>query len=246
MIFIPAIDLRNGCVVRLTEGDYDKQDSYSVTPVDMVREFESAGVKRIHIVDLDAARSGKPTQHELVKEIAALTDVPVELGGGIRSLSIIENCLSNGVSKVILGTKACLDRHFLKECLDNFRDRIIVGIDAKKGMVATDGWTRVTDVSAVDMAKAVSDSGGTECIFTDIARDGMMKGPNAEATYDLCKKVPHLKVIHSGGISCLEDVRSLINLELPNLFGVISGKAIYENRLNLRDAVELTEKSRNA
>lgn len=243
MIFIPAIDLRNDKVVRLTQGDYAREQAYEVNPFDIARTFEQANVERMHIVDLQAAKSGTPTQLSLICDLAQSVQIETEVGGGIRDARTIDAYLSHGVSKVVLGTKACLDEGFLTECLNAFGKRIIVGIDSKNGFVATDGWTNVTTVEVIDFSNKVISLGGSEIIYTDIARDGKMEGPNLEATTQLCNSIKSAKVIHSGGIACIEDLLSLKNLKLSNLIGVISGKAIYEKKLDVKSAVQVLRKA---
>ncbi|MCA9395641.1 MAG: 1-(5-phosphoribosyl)-5-[(5-phosphoribosylamino)methylideneamino]imidazole-4-carboxamide isomerase [Candidatus Omnitrophica bacterium] len=238
MIFIPAIDLRRNQVVRLSEGDYNREDAYQVDPFEIASVFEKSGAERIHIIDLDAAKSGKPTQLSLICDLAQSVKADIEAGGGIRDASTIDAYLNGGVSRVVLGTKACLDHGFLSECLKAFGQKIIVGIDSKNGLVATDGWTKVTDVEVVPFSRQVVQMGGKEIIHTDIARDGMMMGPNLTSTRDLCVSVPEASVIHSGGVSSINDLSDLRNLKLDNLFGVISGKAIYEKKIDVRDAVQ--------
>lgn len=238
MIFIPAIDLRRNKVVRLTEGDYNREDTYQVDPFEVATVFDESGAERIHIVDLDAAKSGKPTQLSLICDLAQSVKADVEVGGGIRDAATIDAYLNGGISRVVLGTKACLDHGFLSECLKAFGRKIIVGIDSKNGFVATDGWTKITDVEVVAFSRQVVKLGGKEIIHTDIARDGMMMGPNLVSTQNLCVSVPEASIIHSGGVSSISDLSDLQQLKLNNLYGVISGKAIYEKKIDVRDAVQ--------
>ncbi len=237
MIPIPAIDLKDGNVVRLLHGDFKEQKIYEIKAETVARRYEEDGAQRIHVVDLDGALKGVPTNLNLVEKILKSVRVPVEVGGGIRDLKSAARYFDMGARWVILGTKACLDRGFMEEAVQEFKDRIIIGVDALDGMVATDGWTRVTKMKAVDLAKAFEDFGGQTVIYTDISKDGALKGPNFKEIKTMCDSL-RIKVIASGGVGSLEDVRRLIGLKKANLEGVIIGKALYEKKLDLRDAVK--------
>ncbi len=238
MIFIPAIDLRNNQVVRLAQGHYDEQTSYSDNPLAVAEEFAKAGCQRIHVVDLDAAKLGGCTQFDIIKAVVNSVNVKVQVGGGMRSLAVIESYLNAGIDRVVIGTKACLDQDFLKEALREFPQRITVGIDSKDGYVATHGWTKVTDIKALDLLKDVEAYGGDQVIATDIATDGMLVGPNLNQMLSYCQEST-LDIIASGGVSSLDDLRALMDLKQKNLYGVISGKAIYEKKISVHEAVSL-------
>ena len=237
MIPIPAIDLKEGKVVRLLHGDFNAQTIYTEKPEQMAREFEAAGAQRIHVVDLEGALKGKPANLSCVEKILKTVQVPIEVGGGVRDLGMVSLYLEMGVRWVILGTKACLDPGFLRETIQEFKEKIIVGVDAKDGYIATDGWTRVTSTKAVDLAKNVESFGGTTIIYTDIAKDGALAGPNLSEIKTMCESV-RLSVIASGGVGSLKDVESLLALKQKNLTGVVIGKALYEKKLQLKDAVQ--------
>ncbi|MFT5206284.1 MAG: phosphoribosylformimino-5-aminoimidazole carboxamide ribotide isomerase [Candidatus Omnitrophota bacterium] len=242
MIFIPAIDLRKNQVVRLAQGLYDEQTAYSDNPLAVAEEFTQAGCERIHVVDLDAAKLGACTQFDIIKAVANAVDAKVQVGGGMRSLEVIESYLNAGIDRVVIGTKACLDPEFLKAALKEFPQRITVGIDSKDGYVATNGWTQVTDIKALDLLKDVEACGGDQVITTDIATDGMLTGPNLSQMLLFCQEST-LSIIASGGVSNLDDVRALMNLKQKNLYGVISGKAIYEKKIDVTEAVSLLKEA---
>ncbi len=234
MIIIPAIDLKDGKCVRLMQGKLDKDTVYSDNPEIVARDFESKGVKRLHIVDLNGAFSGKPENVNSIKNIVENSNLTVELGGGIRNLETIEKYLALGVDYVILGTVIVENKKIVKEACTRFPNRIIAGIDAVNGKVATKGWVNITDILAVDLAKEMEDYGIREIIYTDIARDGMQSGVNVEATYNLQSKVK-IPVIASGGVKDLNDIKKLKG---KGIYGVITGKAIYEGTLDLIEAIE--------
>lgn len=236
MIPIPAIDLKGGKVVRLLHGNFKAETIYSDKPDAVAREFEAAGARRVHVVDLDGALKGKPANIAAVELVLRAVGIPVEVGGGIRDLGMVALYLEMGVQWAILGTQACLDPGFLREALTEFRDKIIVGIDAKDGYIATDGWTRVTGTKAVDLAKQVQEFGGRSVIYTDIAKDGGLQGPNLAEIRTVSEAV-NLDVIASGGVGSLEDLENLKKLKRPNITGVIIGKAIYEKKFTLKDAI---------
>ena len=240
MIVIPAIDLKNGQCVRLEQGLMEKDTIYSDNPAAMARHWQDEGGELLHLVDLDGAFAGVPKNRAAIQAIVAAVDIPTELGGGIRDLETIEAYLSLGIDRVILGTVAKENPALVGEACRRFPGRIVVGIDAKEGMVAVRGWAEVTEKKAIDLAREMEAFGVAAIIYTDIARDGMMQGPNLEATAALAESIS-IPVIASGGVSCLEDIRNLLQIEASGVAGVITGKAIYTGSLNLREAVALTK-----
>ncbi len=237
MIPIPAIDLKGGRVVRLSQGDFNKEKIYTDNAGAVAKAFEQDGAKRIHIVDLDGALKGEPQNRGPLEQILSSVKVPVELGGGIRSLKIAESYISMGVSWVVLGTKACLDHGFLKEAIAEFGPKVIVGIDALNGLVATDGWTKVTQNNALALAKLAEDFGAKTIIYTDISKDGVLGGPNLNEIEKMADGLK-LDVIASGGVSELGDLKRISGLKRKNIIGAIIGKALYENKFNLKQAVD--------
>jgi phosphoribosylformimino-5-aminoimidazole carboxamide ribotide isomerase len=240
MILIPAIDLKDGHCVRLEQGDMQKATVFSDDPGSMASQWAERGARRLHVVDLNGARQGKPVNENAVKDIIASidSDIPVQLGGGIRDLDTIERYLDDGVSFVIIGTQAVKNPGFLHEACDAFPGHIIVGLDAKDGQVATDGWSRLTKHDVIDLAKRFQDYGVEAVIYTDIGRDGMMTGVNIEATVRLAQALA-IPVIASGGLNSLDDVRRLCAVEGEGITGAITGRAIYEGKLDFAEAVKL-------
>jgi phosphoribosylformimino-5-aminoimidazole carboxamide ribotide isomerase len=240
MILIPAIDLKDGHCVRLEQGDMQKATVFSDDPAKMASQWAGRGARRLHVVDLNGARQGKPINEQAVKDIIASidSDIPVQLGGGIRDLDTIERYLDDGVSFVIIGTAAVKNPGFLHEACDAFPGHIIVGLDAKDGQVATDGWSRLTKHDVIDLARRFQDYGVEAVIYTDIGRDGMMTGVNIEATVRLAQALS-IPVIASGGLNSLEDVRRLCEVEAEGISGAITGRAIYEGKLDFAEAVKL-------
>ena len=236
MIPIPAIDLKDGKVVRLLHGDFKEEKVYFDKPLEVARRFEADGASRIHVVDLDGALKGTPKNIGAVEEIVRGVRTPIEVGGGIRSLETAERYFEMGVSWAVFGTQACLDAGFLGEALAEFGKKAIIGVDARDGFIATDGWTRVTKEEAVDMAKRVEALGGSTVIYTDISKDGALGGPNLAGVRALCESV-RIGVIASGGVGSARDVEALAKLSLSNLEGVIIGKAIYEGKITLKEAL---------
>jgi phosphoribosylformimino-5-aminoimidazole carboxamide ribotide isomerase len=240
MIVIPAIDLKEGKCVRLEQGLMEKDTVYSDNPAEMARHWQDEGGELLHLVDLDGAFAGVPKNREAIQAIVAAVDIPTELGGGIRDLETIEAYLSLGIDRVILGTVAKENPALVGEACRRFPGRIVVGIDAKGGLVAVRGWAEMTAKKAIDLAQEMEGLGVTAIIYTDIARDGMMQGPNLEATAALAEALS-IPVIASGGVSSLDDIRNLLKIEASGIEGVITGKAIYTGALNLREAVALTK-----
>ncbi len=234
MIVIPAIDIINGKPVRLYQGDYVKSQQVAESILDTALAFEKAGAKRIHMIDLDGAKQGKRINHEYIVEVCRNVNVPVEVGGGIRNMDDVDFYLDNGVSKVILGTSAIQDQTFLKEAISKYKDRIIVGMDCKNGYVMVEGWLKASEISYLDFAKQLEEIGVSEIIFTDISKDGTLMGPNLEMLQAL-KDATSMKIIASGGIKDLTHIKQLSDM---NLFGCITGKAIYSETLDLTQAIQ--------
>src|SRR5210317_240040 len=241
MLIIPAIDLKDGKCVRLRQGRMDDSTVFSDNPVDMAAKWVDAGCRRLHLVDLNGAFAGEPVNGGIVREIAkAYPDLPIQIGGGIRSAEIIEAYLAAGVSQVIIGTKAVKEPEFVTAMCKAFPGHIIVGLDAQDGRVAIDGWAEVTDVMAVDLAKRFRDDGVSSIVYTDIARVGMMQGVNVEATVDLAQQ-GGIPVIASGGVTNIDDIRALAEVADKGILGAITGRAIYEGTLDVAEAQALSD-----
>ncbi|WP_107688092.1 1-(5-phosphoribosyl)-5-[(5-phosphoribosylamino)methylideneamino]imidazole-4-carboxamide isomerase [Neisseria wadsworthii] len=242
MLLIPAIDLKNGQCVRLKQGLMDEATVFSDKPVEMGRHWVEQGARRLHLVDLDGAFAGEPKNFEAIREILAVTsrDVPAQLGGGIRDLDTIEKYLGLGLSYVIIGTAAVKNPDFVREACKEFAGHIIVGLDAKDGMVAIDGWATVTDHHVIDLSKRFEDDGVNSIIYTDIGRDGMMSGVNVEATVKLAEAVD-IPVIASGGLTNLEDIKALCAVQESGIEGAITGRAIYEGSIDFAEAQKLAD-----
>lgn len=241
MIVIPAIDLKEGKCVRLEQGLMEKDTVFCDNPADQAREWERQGAELLHIVDLDGAFAGEPKNRASIEAIVKAIAIPTQLGGGIRDIPTIEAYLSLGIGRVILGTAAQRNPELVEEACRLFPGRIVVGIDAKNGMVAVQGWAEVTGVTAVDLAKRFEGYGVAAIIYTDIARDGMMQGPNIEATRALAEAIS-IPVIASGGVSSLKDIENLMAIEASGIAGAITGKAVYTGAINLAEAVALTKR----
>ncbi len=242
MIVIPAIDLKEGRCVRLEQGLMDRDTVYSDDPAGQALCWQEQGGELLHIVDLDGAFAGVPRNRDAIRSIVEAVSIPTELGGGIRDLATIEAYLELGVSRVILGTVAKENPALVAEACRLFKGRIVVGIDARDGLVAVRGWADVTEKRATELAREMEGYGVEAIIYTDIARDGMMQGPNIEATRQLAESIS-IPVIASGGVSSLEDIARLMAVEQAGISGVITGKAIYTGSLNLREAVALTRRA---
>jgi phosphoribosylformimino-5-aminoimidazole carboxamide ribotide isomerase len=242
MLIIPAIDLKDGKCVRLKQGEMASAKVYSDEPGETAAGFVKQGARRIHVVDLNGAFAGKPRNEEAVKRIiaAAGPDVPVQLGGGIRDLDTIERYLDDGISFVIIGTAAVKNPGFLHEACDAFPGHVMVGLDAKDGKVATDGWSKLTGHDVVDLAKRFQDYGVEAVVYTDIGRDGMQTGVNIEATLKLAQALT-VPVIASGGVNDLSDVTRLCIIEAEGVVGAITGRALYEGTLDLTRAQDLAD-----
>lgn len=233
----PAIDMRGGNCVRLLQGDYDKETVYGDSPFDMAKVFAADGAEWIHMVDLDGAKDGKRVNDRFVIEAAKQLSVSIQIGGGIRSEEDIVHYLENGISRVIIGSIAVSKPDFAIEMIKKYGTKIAVGIDAKNGYVATHGWLDTSEVKAVELGKRFADAGAGTFIFTDIATDGTLSGPNISAVCELAE-VTGKKVIASGGVSSLADLNALKAVELQGVSGAIVGKALYEKRFTLKEALE--------
>lgn len=236
MILYPAIDLKDGNAVRLLHGDMDKTTVFNENPAAQALEFVAAGCEWLHLVDLNGAFAGEPVNAAPVKEILSQTKVPAQLGGGIRDMATIEMWLNHGLARVILGTVAVENPELVREAAKAFPGQVAVGIDARNGFVATKGWAEETNVQVTDLAKSFEDAGVAAIIYTDILRDGAMKGPNVQATADLANAVD-IPVIASGGVSSLDDLRALKACG-AQLNGAISGRALYDGAIDLAEALQ--------
>lgn len=237
MELFPAIDLYEGKVVRLVKGDYQRMTVYSENPVETAKDIETMGGTWLHLVDLEGAKDGTTPNFSVVQAIAKETKLNIEIGGGIRSMDTIAQYLDAGVNRVILGTKAVTDRAFLNAALTKYGERIAVGVDAKEGKVAVKGWLEVLDVDMIDFIKELRELGVATVIVTDIAKDGVMQGTNLEL-YRTLSSIPDIKITASGGISSLEDLKELKNM---NLYGAILGKAMYTGAVKLKEAITLLQ-----
>ncbi len=236
MLVIPAIDLKDGKCVRLRQGRMEDSTVFSDDPVDMAGRWFDAGARRLHLVDLNGAFEGEPVNGQIVRDIAQrFPNFPIQIGGGIRSLKTIEAYLDAGVKYAIIGTKAVKEPEFVAEACAAFPEHIIVGLDAKDGLVATDGWAEVSNVQATDLAKQFDEQGVSAIVYTDIARDGMMQGVNVEATVRLAQ-ASSIPVIASGGITNMDDIKALAAEAHHGICGAITGRAIYEGSLDVSEA----------
>jgi phosphoribosylformimino-5-aminoimidazole carboxamide ribotide isomerase len=239
MLVIPAIDLKGGKCVRLLQGRAEDSTVYSENPAETARKWVSMGAELIHVVDLDGAFSGSQSNLDSIKDIRKAVDVGLEVGGGIRTQEAIGNLVEMGIDRVILGTIAAQNPDFLKEMCDKHPGRILAGIDARDGKVAIKGWVETTGTDALTLARKMEGCGAAGIIYTDISKDGMMAGPNIEATRKMAESVK-IPVIASGGLSSIGDIREL--LKIKGLWGAITGKAIYSGALDLREAIELAKR----
>lgn len=240
MIVFPAIDIRKGKCVRLTEGRFDKETIFGDNPEEMAKKWASLGAEFLHVVDLDGALAGKSVNLSAIEAIVKSVDIPVQLGGGIRTLENIEELLSLGVSRVILGSVAVKNPNLVREACKKYGDRIVVGIDARDGIVAVEGWGVSGGVEADTLAKQMAEVGVKRIIYTDISRDGMLNGVNVKATARLAK-LSNIAVIASGGVNSIEDIKAVKVVESSGVEGVIVGKAIYTDSLDLREALKVAE-----
>lgn len=240
MIVIPAIDLKEGKCVRLEQGLMEKDTVFNDDPGAQARAWQDQGAELLHIVDLDGAFAGAPKNRGAIEAIIKAITIPAQLGGGIRDIATIEAYLSLGLERVIIGTAAQRNPELVRQACAKFPGRIVVGIDAKNGMVAVQGWAEVTDITAVELARKFEDSGVATIIYTDISRDGMLQGPNLEATRALAEAVS-IPIIASGGVSSLKDIQNLMDIESSGISGVITGKAVYTGAIKLAEAIALTK-----
>ncbi len=241
MIIIPALDIKDGKCVRLSQGRMDQETIYSEHPVEMATHWMSKGAERLHLVDLNGAVTGKPFHKSLIEEILRTVHIPVEIGGGIRDLATIEHYIQCGARWVILGTAALRDHHLLTEACQKFPGQVILGIDARGGKVMVEGWKEETAVSASELAKEFEEIGISAIIFTDIERDGMRTGVNVESTRKLSRSTS-IPVIASGGVSTYNDIEHLLELENDGVVGVIIGRALYTGAIHLEEAIRLAKK----
>jgi phosphoribosylformimino-5-aminoimidazole carboxamide ribotide isomerase len=237
----PAIDIRGGQCVRLYKGDYAQETVYG-RPLDMAHKWVEQGAQWIHLVDLDGAKEGKPVNHDLIIGIAKEVPVPVQIGGGIRDIRQVDTYLNQGIQRVILGTSAIKKPEFVKEALKEFGSHIAIGLDARDGYVATEGWLEASEVKTEELALRLADQGAETFIFTDISKDGTLTGPNLEATVKLAERVGK-EVIASGGVSTLKDLEELARLRASGVAGAIVGKALYQPIFSLEEALTVTKEA---
>lgn len=238
MILFPAIDLKDGKCVRLKLGEMDQATVFNDDPADQAAQFEAQGFQYLHVVDLNGAFAGKPVNGAAVEAILAAVKMPVQLGGGIRDLDTVEMWLTKGIRRVILGTVAVRDPGLVKEACAKFPGRVAVGIDAKGGKVAVEGWAETSELSAIDLARRFEDAGVSAIIYTDIERDGVLKGLNLPATAELARATS-IPVIASGGLASIEDVKALMRPEYARLEGAITGRALYDGRIDPKAALRV-------
>lgn len=238
MILFPAVDIRDGKAVRLTQGDYDRERIYNDDPLDAARSWVSAGATHLHVVDLDGARDGERRNIEHLRRIAAESGAPVQYGGGLRDLAAIEAALDAGAWRAVIGTAAFRDAELVRDAVERFGDRVVVSADARDGRIAAQGWTESTDVNAADAVAALASAGVQTFVYTDIARDGMLTGPDADGLVRICAAAGWSNVIASGGVGETPHLSALRDLGVDNLEGVIVGKALYEGRFSIGQALD--------
>ncbi|WP_315813447.1 MULTISPECIES: 1-(5-phosphoribosyl)-5-[(5-phosphoribosylamino)methylideneamino]imidazole-4-carboxamide isomerase [unclassified Bradyrhizobium] len=243
MILFPAIDLKNGQCVRLEQGDMARATVFNLDPAAQAKSFADQGFEYLHVVDLDGAFAGKPMNAQAVEAMLEVVKMPVQLGGGIRDLKTVEAWLGKGVTRVIIGTAAVRDPELVKAAAKAFPGRVAVGLDARDGKVAVEGWAETSEVTALDIAKRFEDAGVAAIIFTDIARDGLLKGLNLDATIALGDAIS-IPVIASGGLASIEDVRAMLTPRAKKLEGAIAGRALYDGRLDPAEALALIRAAR--
>jgi len=240
MLIIPAIDIRSSRVVRLTQGDFTKETFYSGNPAEVAKEWQDKGAKRLHLVDLDGALAGEPKNLEAIEGICNAIDIPVELGGGLRTDDSVDAALSKGVTNVIIGTRAFTDQDFVKRLVDKFKDKIIVGIDFAGDKIMVEGWISPAGEKPIDFAKKIESLGVKTIIYTNVLKDGTLEKPQLDPVIEVLDAV-NIDIIISGGISSIDDIRDLKGLNRKNLLGIITGKALYEDKLDLEEALRVAE-----
>jgi phosphoribosylformimino-5-aminoimidazole carboxamide ribotide isomerase len=241
MLLIPAIDLKDGQCVRLRQGRMDDATVYSDDPLEVAARWVAAGARRLHLVDLDGAMAGKPVNETVIRRIVSeLPDTPVQVGGGIRDRATVARILGAGVSYVILGTHAVRHPEDVDRLCQDYPQQVIVGLDAREGAVATEGWTQVSGSSVIDLARRFEDSGVAAIVYTEISRDGMLRGIDLEGTVALAQAVS-VPIVASGGVTSMEDIRALCAAEEQGVTGAILGRALYEGALDLGEALQLAE-----
>ena len=245
MILFPAIDLKEGLAVRLEQGDMARATVFNRDPAEQARLFAAQGFAYLHLVDLDGAFAGRPMNAAAVERILATVKIPVQLGGGIRDRATIEAWLGKGVTRVIIGTAAVRDPALVKQAASAFPGRVVVGLDARDGRVAVEGWAATSELSALELARRFEDAGVAAIVYTDVARDGMLKGLNLDATLALAEAVS-IPVIASGGLASIDDVRALLTPRAQKLAGAIVGRALYDGRLDPAAALALIRNARTA
>ena len=245
MILFPAIDLKNGQCVRLEQGDMARATVFNLDPVAQAGAFAAQGFEYLHVVDLDGAFAGKPVNAHAVEAMLKAVTMPVQLGGGIRDLRTVEGWLEKGVARVIIGTAAVRDPELVKSAAKSFPGRVAVGLDARDGKVAVEGWAETSEVTALEIARRFEDAGVAAIVFTDIARDGLLKGLNLDATIALAERIS-IPVIASGGFASIEDVKALLEPRAQKLAGAIVGRALYDGRLDPKAALALIRDARAA
>ena len=245
MILFPAVDLKNGQCVRLEQGDMARATVFNLDPAAQARTFAAQGFEYLHIVDLDGAFAGKPVNAQAVEAMLQAVTMPVQLGGGIRDLRTVEGWLAKGVARVIIGTAAVRDPDFVKAAAKKFPGRVAVGLDARDGKVAVEGWAETSEVTALEIAQRFEDAGVAAIVFTDIARDGLLKGLNLDATIALADRIS-IPVIASGGLASIEDVKAMLEPRARKLAGAIAGRALYDGRLDPATALVLIKSARAA
>lgn len=233
MIIYPAIDVKDGRCVRLSQGKFNDETVYSDYPVEMAKKFDQLGAEYLHVIDLDGARLGEPQNTAVISEMAVTVGIPIQLGGGIRTIETMEIVLCKGIERIILGTSAVNSQELVKKAVQSFGKNLAIAIDARDGMVAIEGWAKTSSFTALGFAKKMEDIGAKVIIYTDISRDGMLKGPNLKAMEEMVKAVD-IEVIASGGVTSLEDIKNLKNIGVG---GAIVGRALYTGDIDLREAI---------
>ena len=238
MIFFPAIDIYQGKCVRLEKGDFEKKTIFNEDPVDQAKFFEDMGCNWIHVVDLDGAKNGSSSNFNIVEEISLKTNLKIQFGGGVRSIAKIKSLLDVGIERVVIGTKAINDISFLDVVCRDFPNKIVIGIDARKGKVSIEGWTKDSGINANELAINAEKKGVCAIIFTDIDKDGLMSGPNISSTLEIAKAV-NIPVIVSGGVSAIEDVIEVKENEGSGIGGLICGRAVYDKKVDIKEALKI-------